>query len=61
MKYDNVFSFYSEETNEGSIYDGKIRTKMPHGFAAKSVWQGECTKSELMEKVKEYEKNQRNY
>ena len=55
MKYDNVFWFHSEETNEGAIYDGRIREKTPLGFAVKTVWQGECTESELMEKVNEYE------
>ena len=67
MKYDNVFSFYSEETNEGAIYDGSKRTPMPplkngvRGFQVKTVWQGECTEAELHEKVNEYEKTKRNY
>ena len=63
MNYDNVFWFYSKELGEGSIYDGSKRTPMPplkngvRGFQVKTVWQGECTEAELMEKVKEYEKN----
>ena len=57
MKYDNVFWFYSKELGEGAIYDGRIKTKTPLGFSVKTVWQGECTEAELMEKVNQYEKN----
>jgi len=57
MKYDNVFWFYSEELGEGAIYDGRIKTKTPLGFSVKTVWQGECTEAELMEKVNQYETN----
>ena len=66
MKYDNIFWFHSEETNKGSIYDGRKRKERTlsngvKGFSIKPIWQGECTKSELKEKVKEYEKTKRNY
>ena len=61
MKYDNEFWFYSKELGEGSIYDGRIKTKTPLGFSVKTVWQGECTEAELHEKVNEYEKTKRNY
>jgi hypothetical protein len=57
----NLFCFHTKETNEGAIYDGRIKTKMPHGFAVKTVWQGECSQAELIERMKKYDKNKRNY
>ena len=56
MNYNEIFWFYSKETNEGAIYDGRIKTKMPHGYAVKTVWQGECTEPQLIEKINDYEK-----
>ena len=60
MKYDNIFWFHSDEKNEGSIYDGRHRKERTlsngvKGFSIEPIWQGECTKSELMKKVNEYE------
>ena len=43
MKFDNIFGYYSHETKEAVIYDGRKRIKEKHGFSIPTLYRKKVT------------------
>ena len=54
-----IFGYYSDETNEAQIYDGSKRTPQPPlkngvvGFSIPKIFDGKCTKETFDRIIKE--------